>query len=48
MVMEYDFLDKEDGDKMVMQVTKIDLNHTHKVSTEGYTIMSMKQQTEDE
>ena len=48
MVMEYDFLNKEDGDKMVMQVTKIDLNHTHKVSTEGYNIMSMKQQTEDE
>ena len=48
MVMEYDLLDKEDGDKMVMQVTKIDLNHTHKVSTDGYNIMSMKQQTEEE
>ena len=48
MVMEYDFLDKEDGDKMVMQVTKIDLNHTHKVSTEGYNIMSMKMNTEEE
>ena len=48
MVMEYDFLDKEDGDKMVMQVTKLDLNHTHTVSTEGYNIMSMKQQTEEE
>jgi hypothetical protein len=48
MVMEYDFLDKEDGDKMVMQVTKIDLNQSHTVSTEGYTIMSMKQQTEEE
>ena len=48
MVMEYDFLDKEDGDKMVMQVTKLDLNHTHKVSTEGYNIMSMKMNTEEE
>ena len=48
MVMEYDFLDKEDGDKMVMQVTKLDLNHTHTVSTEGYTIMSMKQKPEEE
>jgi hypothetical protein len=48
MVMEYDFLDKEDGDKMVMQVTRIDLNHTHKVSTEGYNIMSMKMNTEEE
>ena len=48
MVMEYDLLDKEDGDKMVMQVTKIDLNHTHKVSTEGYNIMSMNMNTEEE
>jgi len=48
MVMEYDFLDKEAGDKMVMQVTKIDLNHTHKVNTDGYNIMSLKQQTEEE
>ena len=48
MVLEYNFLDKEDGDKVVMQVTKIDLNHKHKVSTDGYNIMSMKQQTEDE
>jgi len=48
MVLEYDFLDKADGDKIVMQVTKIDLNHNHKVSTDGYNIMSMKQQTEEE
>jgi hypothetical protein len=48
MVLEYNFLDKEDGDKTIMQVTKIDLNHKHKVSTDGYNIMSMKQQTEDE
>jgi hypothetical protein len=48
MVMEYDFLDKEDGNKMVMQVTKIDLNHTHTVSTDGYTIISMNMQTEEE
>ncbi len=48
MVMEYDFLDKEDGKKMVMQVTKIDLNHSHKVSTAGYTIISMRKKTHDE
>ena len=48
MVMEYNFLNKEDGDKMVMQVTKIDMNKSHTVSTEGYTIMSMRQQTEEE
>ena len=48
MVLEYDFLDKEHGDKTIMQVTKIDLNHKHSVNTAGYNIMSMKQQTKDE
>jgi len=47
MVLEYDVVDS-DGRKSVMQVTKIDLNHSHKVHTNGYTIMSMRQKTEDE
>ncbi|MEA3460860.1 MAG: DUF4412 domain-containing protein [Bacteroidota bacterium] len=47
MVLEYDVVD-EDGRKSVMQVTRIDLNHTHKVNTNGYTIMSMRQKTEEE
>ena len=48
MVMEYDILDKEDGEKSIMQVTKIDLNHSHSVSTGEYTVMSMRQKTEEE
>lgn len=47
MVLEYDVIDK-DGGKSVMQVQKIDMNHSHKVHTSGYTIMSMRQKTEDE
>ena len=43
MVLEYDVVDA-DGAKSVMQVTKIDLNHSHKVNTNGYTIMSMRMQ----
>lgn len=48
MVLEYDFLDKDKGDKTVMQVTKIDLNYSHKVSTDGYNIFSMKKKPEEE
>ncbi len=47
MVLEYDVMDK-DGGKSVMQVQKIDMNHSHKVHTNGYTIMSLRQKTEDE
>ena len=48
MVLEYDFLDKDNGKRTEMMITKIDLNHTHSVSTGGYDIMSMRQKTEDE
>ncbi len=48
MVLEYDFLDKDNGKKTEMLITKIDLNHSHSVSTGGYDIMSMRQKTEDE
>ena len=47
MVLEYDVVDS-DGSKSVMQVTKIDLNHSHKVNTNGYTIMSMGMQGGDD
>lgn len=47
MVLEYDVVDK-DGGKSVMQVQKIDMNHSHKVSTTGYNVMSMKQQSGEE
>jgi len=47
MVLEYDVMEKN-GEKTIMLVTKIDMNHSHAVSTSGYTIMSMRQKTEDE
>ncbi len=48
MVLEYDLLDKENGKKTIMLVTKIDLNHNHSVNTGGYTVMSMRQKTAEE
>lgn len=47
MVLEYDVMEK-DGGKSVMQVQKIDMNHSHKVHTNGYTIMSIRQQSDEE
>lgn len=47
MVLEYDYLDKEDGERVVMQVTAIDLNHSHTISTTSYAVMSMAQPSED-
>jgi hypothetical protein len=46
MVLEYDVLE-ENGKKTVMQVTKLDLNHSHQVDTRGYAIMSMRQKGGD-
>ena len=48
MALEYDILDKDDGKKTIMLVTKIDLNHSHSVATGGYTVMSMRQKTDEE
>ncbi|MCK5066157.1 MAG: DUF4412 domain-containing protein [Bacteroidales bacterium] len=48
MVLEYDVLDKDDGNKSIMLVTKIDLNHSHSVATGGYTVMSMRMKTDEE
>jgi len=48
MVLEYDVLDKDNGKKTIMLVTEIDLNHNHSVSTGGYTVISMRQKTEEE
>lgn len=48
MVLEYDILDKDNGKKTVMLVTKLDLNHSHSVATGGYTVMSMRQKTKEE
>ena len=48
MVLEYNVLDKDNGKKTTMLVTKIDLNHNHSVSTGGYAVMSMRQKTQEE
>jgi hypothetical protein len=48
MTLEYDILYKDNGKKTIMLVTKIDLNHSHSVATGGYTVMSMRQKTDEE
>jgi hypothetical protein len=47
MTLEYEMIEKN-GEKSTMLVTKIDLNHSHKISTNGYDIISMRQKTEEE
>ena len=47
MTLEYETIEKN-GERSTMLVTKIDLNHSHKISTKGYTIISMRQKTEEE
>jgi hypothetical protein len=44
MTLEYELIDKNDGDKTEMLVTNLDLNRNHSISTEGYSILSMKLQ----
>lgn len=46
-VLEYEVME-ENGEKTIMKVKKIDMNHSHSVSTGGYAIMSMKQKSEDD
>ncbi len=48
MVMEYDVLDKEDGNRTVMKVIDIDLNRSHSIPTRGYAVMTMKNQSPEE
>ncbi len=48
MVLEYDLLDKDNGKKTIMLVKEIDLNHKHSVATGGYSVMSMRQKTQEE
>lgn len=47
MVMEYDQILKEDGERTVMKVTDIDLNRTHTISTREYPVMGIKQKDSD-
>jgi hypothetical protein len=46
-VLEYDVLE-ESGERSVMLVTKIDMNHSHKVNTGDYAIMSLRQKSDEE
>jgi len=48
MVMEYDFLEKDGGDRTVMVVTDIDLNRSNTISTYNYSVMSMKGSPQEE
>lgn len=47
MTLEYDIVDSK-GLKSVMLVKEIDLNYKHKVSTDGYNIMSMGKKSKEE
>ena len=46
-VLEYDVLE-ESGERTIMLVTKIDMNHSHKVNTGDYAIMSLRQKSDEE
>jgi hypothetical protein len=47
MVLEYDAIEKN-GEKEVMLVKDIDLNHSHSVNTKDYAIMSLRKKTQEE
>ncbi|MBN1131754.1 MAG: DUF4412 domain-containing protein [Bacteroidales bacterium] len=42
MVLEYDLLDKTNGERIFMQVKDLDMNTGHSVSTKGFNIIGMK------
>ena len=48
MVLEYDLLDKDDGERTVMLVTDIDLNHSHSISTRSYAVMAIGSRSPEE
>lgn len=48
MVLEYDVLDKDDGERTLMKVIDLDMNRSHSIPTRGYAIMSMKNQSPEE
>jgi hypothetical protein len=47
MVMEYEELEKESGDRSVMLVTDVDLNRSHTISTREYPVMGIRQPKDD-
>ena len=44
MILEYDIIDKDNGEKTELLVTDLDLNRNHSISTSGYHIISMNLQ----
>ena len=46
--MEYDVLEKEDGERTIMKVIDLDLNRSHSIPTRGYAILTMKNQSSDD
>ena len=48
MALEYDVLEKDDGERTIMKVIDIDLNRSHSIPTKGYAVMSMKSQSPEE
>jgi hypothetical protein len=43
MVMEYRFINEDNEEEMMIQVTKLDLGSTHSISTAGHQMMNMGQ-----
>jgi hypothetical protein len=41
MILEYNLIDKDDGERTEMLVTDLDLNRNHSISTGDYTIITM-------
>jgi hypothetical protein len=46
MILEYDVIQKDNGEKTELLVTELDLNRNHSISTKGYSIISMGLQEE--
>jgi len=42
MILEYELIHTDDGQKLLMQVTDLDLNRKHSISTRDYQIVSMQ------
>ena len=47
MVMEYEEKDKESGDRTIMQVTDINLNQSHTISTRAYPVVGVQKDKEE-
>jgi hypothetical protein len=45
--MEYEQIDKNSGDRTVMQVTEVDMNRSTTISTREYPVMGIKQLPEE-